>query len=136
MQNNHRPEEADFALEAKGKTGIRRLLNAWGYSLSGLRAAWSEAAFRQVVCLNVGLLLLLWYLDFDSAAVSMLLVMASMVSIMAELINTALEAAVDHTSLARHPLAKRAKDAGSAVQWVALLQLALLWGMALWHEYG
>ncbi|MCP2040291.1 diacylglycerol kinase (ATP) [Neisseria sp. HSC-16F19] len=135
MNPNHSPSETDFATAAKGKTGIRRIFNAFGYSLAGLRAAWSEAAFRQVVCLNAVLLLLLWWLDFGPAT-QMMLVMASMISIMMELINTAIEAAVDHTSLARHPLAKRAKDAGSAVQLLALIQLALLWGMALWREYG
>ncbi|MEQ1835664.1 MAG: diacylglycerol kinase, partial [Candidatus Nitrotoga sp.] len=35
-------------------TGLRRLINALGYSLSGLRLAWKdEAAFRQEVILAI-----------------------------------------------------------------------------------
>lgn len=126
-------EPADYATQMKGQPGIRRLSNAWFYSWAGLRAAWEEVGFRQLVYLNGFLLLLLTYLDFGGV-VKMMLVMASMLCIMVELINTALEAAVDHTSMARHPLAKRAKDVGSAVQLMALFQLALLWGLALWYE--
>ena len=48
-----------------------------------------------------------------------------------ELINSAIEAAVDHTSLEQHPLAKRAKDLGSAAQLVSLTALALIWALAL-----
>ena len=64
-------------------------------------------------------------------ATKMVLVFASFFSLIVELFNTAIEAAVDHTSLARHPLAKRAKDLGSAAQMVALTLLGLLWLMAL-----
>ena len=66
----------------------------------------------------------------------MLLIMASMISLMVELINTGIEAAVDHTSLDKHELAKRAKDVGSAAQFLGLTLLALMWLMALWRDYG
>ncbi len=37
-----------------GKTGIRRILDATGYSLQGLKAAWiNEAAFRQELVLTL-----------------------------------------------------------------------------------
>jgi diacylglycerol kinase len=62
----------------------------------------------------------------------MLLVFASGLSLVVELLNTALEAAVDHTSLEIHPLAKRAKDAGSAAQYTCLTFIAILWGMAVY----
>ena len=45
--------------------------------------------------------------------------------------NTGIEASVDHTSTAKHPLAKIAKDVGSAAQFLALLLLFVLWSMAL-----
>ena len=62
----------------------------------------------------------------------MLLVFASGLSLVVELLNTALEAAVDHTSLEIHPLAKRAKDAGSAAQYTCLTFIAVLWSMAVY----
>jgi len=64
-------------------------------------------------------------------SVKMLLVVASFVSLIVELINTGIEASVDHTSTAKHPLAKIAKDVGSAAQFLALLLLFILWMMAL-----
>ncbi len=132
---NQTPDSESYAASVKGKTGYRRVIQAAGYSYAGLRAAWSEAAFRQLSCLNAVLIGLALYLDFGPAT-KMLLIMASMISLMVELLNTAIEAAVDHTSLARHPLAKRAKDVGSAAQLLAMTLLALMWFLALWRDYG
>lgn len=125
-----------YAHQKKGKTGIRRIINAVGYSKDGLRAAYRhESAFRQLVWLNGLLLVLAVVLDFGPAT-RMMLITASFLSLIVELFNTAVEAAVDHTSTARHELAKRAKDAASAAQMLALLLLAVLWFIAVWREYG
>ncbi|OSI14898.1 diacylglycerol kinase [Neisseria dentiae] len=125
-----------YAEKMKGKRGIARIINAAGYSRDGLGAAYRhESAFRQLVWLNIILVALAFILDFGPAT-RMMLIFASFLSLIVELFNTAIEAAVDHTSTARHELAKRAKDAGSAAQMLALLLLALLWFMSLWREYG
>ena len=58
-----------------------------------------------------------------------ILVASSLATLVIELFNSAIEAAVDHTSLARHPLAKRAKDLGSAAQLLGLVNLAAMWGL-------
>ncbi len=129
------PKSGNYAASVKGKTGIRRIVNAAGYSFDGFKAAWSESAFRQLVWLNGTLIILACWLDFGPAT-KMLLIMASMISLMVELINTGIEAAVDHTSLDKHELAKRAKDVGSAAQFLGLTLLALMWLMALWRDYG
>lgn len=121
----------DYASHAKGKTGIRRIINAAGYSLDGFKAAYChEAAFRQVLWLNSALLVLLLFCSF-SLPISMILVFASVFSLVVELFNTGIEAAIDHTSTERHPLAKVAKDVGSAAQFLALALLAVLWLLAL-----
>lgn len=128
--------DKQYARQKKGKTGIRRIINAAGYSKDGLRAAYRhESAFRQLVWLNGLLLVLAVVLDFGPAT-RMMLITASFLSLIVELFNTAVEAAVDHTSTARHELAKRAKDAASAAQMLALLLLAVLWFIAVWREYG
>ena len=116
------------------KSGVRRILKAIGYSIDGIKAAVEEAGFRELLCLHGALLLLLIFLPFPFTH-KMLLVFASGLSLVVELLNTALEAAVDHTSLEIHPLAKRAKDAGSAAQLAALVLLAVTWLSALWHTY-
>lgn len=125
-----------YAETVKGKKGITRMIKAVGYSRDGLCAAYRyESAFRQLVWLNVLLIVLAFMFDFGPAT-RMMLISASFLSLIVELFNTAVEAAVDHTSTARHELAKRAKDAGSAAQMLALVLLAVLWFMALWREYG
>lgn len=126
----------DYAAEKKGKTGLKRIVNAFGYSRDGLRAAYRhESAFRQLLWLNAALIMLSLILDFGPATRS-LLIMASFISLITELFNTAIEAAVDHTSTEKHELAKRAKDAGSAAQLLALILLGTIWLIALWREFG
>ncbi|MGP5213504.1 MULTISPECIES: diacylglycerol kinase [Psychrobacter] len=120
-----------YASDAKGKTGFYRIIKAAGYSLDGFKAAYKfEAAFRQVFWLNLILFMAIILCPF-TVSVKMLLVVASFLSLIVELINTGIEASVDHTSTAKHPLAKIAKDVGSAAQFLALLLLFILWMMAL-----
>ncbi|WP_374357382.1 diacylglycerol kinase [Chitinimonas sp.] len=115
----------------KGKTGIQRLINATGYSIDGFRAAWRhESAFRQVCLLllaGIGMALYLPLPPWGRA----LIVFAHFLSVIVELLNSAVEAAVDHTSLDHHLLAKRAKDLGSAAQLGALLNMAVIWAIVL-----
>ena len=116
-------EPSSYASEKKGKNGIKRIINAFGYSKDGLAAAYRyESAFRQVFWLNLILIVLALFLDFGPA-IKMVLVAASFI--------TAVEAAVDHTSTEKHELAKRAKDAGSAAQLMALFMLFIVWIIAL-----
>lgn len=119
-----------YAEQVKGKTGVRRIINAAFYSIEGLKAAWSESAFRQLCLLHPILILLAFIFSFDNTHL-LLLIFASFFSLIVELLNTAIEAAVDHTSLAKHELAKRAKDVGSAAQMLALFMIAILWGVSL-----
>ena len=126
---------SSYAADKKGKSGIKRIINAFGYSKDGLAAAYRyESAFRQVCWLNLTLVILACIFDFDFS-VRLLLITASFISLITELFNTAVEAAVDHTSTEKHELAKRAKDAGSAAQLAALVLLAVTWLSALWHTY-
>ena len=116
--------QESYAQQVKGKKGVRRIFNAAGYSKDGFCSAYRyESAFRQLVWLNGALLVLAFVLDFGPAS-RMMLITASFISLIVELVNTAIEAAVDHTSTAQHELAKRAKDAGSAAQTLALVLLA------------
>ncbi|BEV72436.1 MULTISPECIES: diacylglycerol kinase [unclassified Paludibacterium] len=115
----------------KGKTGVVRLVNALGYSIDGMRAAFRhEDAFRQLVLLALVLVPLAFIVHATPLARA-LLIASSLATLIIELLNSAIEAAVDHTSLERHPLAKRAKDMGSAAQLLGLINLALVWGVVL-----
>jgi diacylglycerol kinase (ATP) len=115
----------------KGKTGLRRLLNAIGYTWDGLRAAFKhEDAFRQEVFLALLLIPLALYLG--STGVERALMIAAVLGVlMVELLNSALEAAVDRISLEHHLLIKRAKDMGSAAVMIALVNAVVVWALVL-----
>ena len=135
MMRSTQKQQKTYAEQMKGKSGVHRIWNACGYSWDGLKAACSEQGFRQLLWLNGALLVLLFFLPFGLTA-KMVLVMASFLSLIVELFNTGVEAAVDHTSLEKHDLAKRAKDVCSAAQSFALCLQVILWLMALWRDYG
>lgn len=120
-------EESSF----KGKTGIRRLINALGYSLHGLRSAFRhEEAFRQEVLfaiILIGVASILQVSGLERA-----LMMASLLLVLVvELLNSAVEAVVDRVSLEEHHLAKRAKDIGSAAVFLSLVNVAVVWAAIL-----
>ncbi len=107
------------------------MLNAAGYSFDGLRAAFAgEAAFRQLVWLNL-VLIPLTFLFQVSRVERALLIAVCLLALIVELLNSAVEAAIDRISLDRHPLSKNAKDMGSAAQFVALSMIALVWAVIL-----
>jgi diacylglycerol kinase (ATP) len=115
----------------KGKTGLRRLINAAGYSLAGLAAAARhEDAFRQELILAAVMLPLgLW---LGSTGVERALLVGSVLLVLiVELLNSAVESTVDRVSLEAHSLAKRAKDMGSAAVMLSLLDVAVIWLLIL-----
>ena len=114
----------------KGATGLRRLVNAAGYSLAGLKAALGEAAFRQELVLALVLVPLGLYLG-ASGIERALLVGSVLLVLVVELLNSAVEAAVDRVSIELHDLSKRAKDLGSAAVMVSLLNAAAVWLLVL-----
>ena len=120
----------------KGKRGVQRILNALQYSLDGLRAAWTgEDAFRQELILAA--VLIPAALLVPVGLVERLLLIGSVVMVLiVELLNTAVEAAIDRHSFEINPLAKRAKDLGSAAVMLALLLSAGIWIAILWARFG
>lgn len=115
----------------KGKTGLRRLINAFGYSFSGLRAAYRlEDAFRQEILLAAALIPAALLLPVAGTGRALLLSSVFLVLIV-ELLNSAIEAAVDRISLDNHELAKVAKDIGSAAVMLSLTSMAVVWTCVL-----
>jgi diacylglycerol kinase (ATP) len=115
----------------KGKTGLRRLINAFGYSVEGIKAAYkNEDAFRQEVRLAVVLIPLAVYLG-KTGIEQALMIGSVMLVIIVELLNSSIEATVDRVSLDHHKLAKRAKDIGRAAVLFSLVKLAVVWGLLI-----
>ncbi|GAB5605388.1 diacylglycerol kinase [Sideroxyarcus sp. TK5] len=115
----------------KGKTGLVRLWNAFGYSLAGFRAAYKhEDAFRQEVWLALILVPLALWMPVTMIAKA-LMIGSVLLVIIVELLNSAVEATVDRISLENHDLAKRAKDIGSSAVLVSLINVVVVWALVL-----
>lgn len=111
----------------KGKSGLKRILNATSYSISGFKAAYqNEAAFRQIVLINVVLIPVSFFLDVTRGEHALMIIVC-LFAIIVELFNSAIEAVVDRVSLEKHQLSKNAKDMGSAAQFVALSIIVATW---------
>lgn len=117
----------------KGKTGIKRLINAIGYSFSGFKVAFKkEDAFRQEVLMTLILVPLAFYISVNTIELVILIFSTLLVPIV-ELLNSAIEATVDRISLQKHKLAKRAKDIGSAAVFLSLVNLFAVWLIILFY---
>ena len=115
----------------KGKTGIKRLANAFTYSVAGTLAAFKhEDAFRQEVILSAILIPLAIYLG-QTVIEQALMIASILLIIIVELLNSSLEATVDRISIKRHKLSKRAKDIGSAAVFFSLVNAAAIWFLIL-----
>ncbi|MER8207611.1 diacylglycerol kinase [Acinetobacter baumannii] len=111
----------------KGKSGLKRILNATSYSISGFKAAYqNEAAFRQIVLINLVLIPVSFFLDVTRGEHALMIIVC-LFAIIVELFNSAIEAVVDRVSLEKHQLSKNAKDMGSAAQFVALSIIIATW---------
>lgn len=118
----------------KGRTGLDRLLRATGYSLAGLRAAYTgESAFRQEFWLTVLAAPLAFWLGRSWVEVALLLG-SLLIVLIVELLNSGIEAAIDRVGFELHELSKRAKDLASAAVLLSLLLAGGIWAAALYHR--
>ena len=110
-----------------GATGLTRIINAFGYSMKGFKAALQyESAFRQEMFLFIVLLpTAIWlgrsYIEY------ILLIGSMLVVLITELLNSAVEAVVDRISDEHSELAGRAKDMGSAAVFISLMFVLFVW---------
>ncbi len=119
--------------KATKQYGFKHFLAACRYSSDGLKAAWSEAAFRQEVVLGLITVPLAWLLPLGFwPAVLLNLLWLALLTV--ELLNSSLEAVVDLASPEYHPLAKRAKDMASAAVGIALLTYLVAWVAAVLNK--
>lgn len=111
---------------------FKRIIKAWTYSWHGLKVATkTEAAFRQELVMAAILLPIALVADV-SRVESVLLVLSVFLVLIAELINTAIEAAIDRISVDKHKLSAIAKDSGSAAVLLSLVAMVIVWAMVFW----
>ena len=109
-------------------------MKACSYALAGLKSAFKdEPAFRLEVVLAAILIPLAFWLEVSATARALLIGSVFLVLI-AELVNTAIEAAVDRISDEIHPLTKKAKDVGAAIVLLSVVNAALIWSIILFSD--
>jgi diacylglycerol kinase (ATP) len=111
--------------------GLRRLWNSCLNSWAGLRGAFlEEAAFRQELAAGIVLVPLGLWLG-RTGVERALLIGSLLVVLITELLNSAVEAAIDRIGAERHHLSGLAKDIGSAAVAIALLNVVVVWALVL-----
>jgi diacylglycerol kinase (ATP) len=118
----------------KARTGLNRVWHAMGYSLAGLRAGWSEPAFRQEATAALVLLPLSFWLG-NTWLETALLAGSVLIVMIVELLNTGIETAIDRIGPEWHDLSKRAKDMGSAAVLLSLLLWGGIWAGAIFQKF-
>ena len=110
-----------------GYTGVLRVIKATGFSILGFRSAWRhESAFRQE-CTIALILVPCAFLLAESLTQTALLLTTTALVLVAELLNSAVEAVVDRIRHEHHELAGQAKDMGSAAVFVSLVIVVVTW---------
>jgi diacylglycerol kinase (ATP) len=119
--------------KGKGMKGLlgRRIVQTSRYSTQGLRYAWrNEEAFRvELVLMLLACPLALWL--GETGMERAMLLLPCVLVLVVELLNSAVEAAIDHTSMEQHPLAAAAKDLGSAAVFLSLMLVPVVWALVL-----
>ena len=118
----------------KGRSGFTRVFHATLISLNGLRAGGGEPAFRQEAIAAIVLVPFAFWLGRSWVETALLAGSVLLVMIV-ELLNTAVEAAIDRIGPEWHDLSKRAKDMGSAAVLLALVLSGGIWLTALWQRF-
>lgn len=132
MRNPQLP--AGFSNPQKARRGLNRMWHAFGYSLAGLRSGWSETAFRQEAIASAVLLPAAFLLGRGWMQISLLAGSVVLVLVV-ELLNTAIESAIDRIGHELHDLSRRAKDMGSAAVLLSLALAVCMWCAALYDRF-
>ncbi len=123
------------ARDLKGKTGIRRLINATSYSRDGfIKAFKTEEAFRQETILSAVGFIALFFIP-AAFTLKLFAVFALVFLLVTELLNSAVEAAIDRIGPEIHPMSKYAKDAGSCAVLFALIFCCAVWCLVFWDAF-
>jgi diacylglycerol kinase (ATP) len=114
---------------------LRHIQNAVIYSWAGLKAAWNnEMAFRIEVTV-IALMMPIGIWIGKTAVEWALLTGSSLLILIIELLNSAVENVVDRIGTEHHILSKQAKDLGSAAAAISMLTAVIVWGLIAYARF-
>lgn len=120
-----------LATERRSKTGMARLWPALQNSCDGIVATLrTESAFRQEMAFFIVMLPLGLWLG-ENYVEKVLLIAPLFLVLLTELLNTAVESAIDRWGADYNDFAKVAKDAGSAAVFFSLVLVVFTWALLL-----
>jgi diacylglycerol kinase (ATP) len=115
--------------------GLKRLVNAFFYSLAGFKAAWkNEEAFRQEILAGIIVVPAGFFLG-TTGTQRAILILSYFIILLVELLNTAVEAIVDRVGMEKHELSGRAKDLGSASVLLSICVAVIVWAFVAWDRF-
>ena len=119
----------------ENKNIFRHIQNAVIYSWAGLKAAWdNEMAFRtETIVIALMMPIGIWI--GETAVQWALLIGSSLLVLITELLNSAVEKVVDRIGTEHHILSKQAKDLGSAAAGVSMLAAVMVWGLIAYERF-
>ncbi|GGI74061.1 diacylglycerol kinase [Shewanella hanedai] len=122
-------------MKPENNHGIKRVFRATGFSMQGLKSAWThEAAFRQELVLAFLMLPIALFVDISTVE-RLLLILTLFIVLIVELLNSAVEAVVDRIGDEIHVLSGQAKDIASAAVFMSLALCAITWAVVLGTRY-
>ena len=112
--------------EKNKRFGPKRIINAIKNSISGLTAAYTSEPSLMILCL-LSICFIILGIIFKITVLEWIAVIICIATCSAtELLNTAIEATVDLVTKEIHPLAKVAKDCGSAAAFVSSIMVFII----------
>ncbi len=119
----------------QNNTGLRRICNAFIFSVHGIRACMrTEEAFRQEVFMAALMIPAAFWLG-ETSVERVLLIGVTFLMLIVELLNTGIERAIDRISFERHELSKESKDMGSAAVFLSVLLALTVWGLIAFDRF-
>lgn len=114
---------------------FRHIQNALIYSWDGFKAAWdNEKSFRtEVIVIALMIPVGIWI--GETAVQWAMLIGSSLLVLITELLNSAVEKVVDRISMEQHTLSKQAKDLGSAAAAVSMLTAVIVWALIVYERF-
>ncbi len=122
-------------MEKKTGKGFVRIVNAFKYTLKGVRSAWSnEEAFRQEALVLI-LVVPAAFLIGETFIQKGLFICVWLLVLVIELLNSAIESVVDRVGYEKHPLSGQAKDMGSAAVFIGICLSVIIWICIICERY-
>lgn len=116
-------------IDKENNKGFKRIVNAFHFSVNGFKACLrTEEAFRQEIVL-AAIMIPASFLIGDTAVEISLLLGSVFLVLIVELLNTAIERAIDRISFDKHELSKEAKDMGSTAVMLSLILAGIIWAL-------